>query len=59
MTRSRSCAPCWSRRAITSNEGAERIVEEVRREIEDAIAFAEASPLPDPGDLLKDVYTVA
>jgi len=30
----------------------------VRREIEEAIAFAEASPLPDPSDLLTDVYTV-
>jgi pyruvate dehydrogenase E1 component alpha subunit len=46
-------------RAITSDEGAERIVEEVRHEIEDAIAYAEASPMPDVSDLLKDVYTVS
>jgi len=45
-------------RAVLTNEGAERIVEEVRREIEEAIAYAEASPYPDPADLLKDVYTV-
>jgi len=45
-------------RTILTNETAERIVEEVRREIEDAIAYAEASPYPDPADLLKDVYTV-
>jgi pyruvate dehydrogenase E1 component alpha subunit len=30
---------------------------EARAEIEDAIAFAEASPLPDPASLLADVYT--
>jgi len=42
---------------ILTAEGAERVVEEVRREIEEAIAFAEASPFPDPADLLKDVYT--
>jgi TPP-dependent pyruvate/acetoin dehydrogenase alpha subunit len=30
----------------------------VRREIEEAIQFAESSPFPDPAtDLLKDVYT--
>jgi pyruvate dehydrogenase E1 component alpha subunit len=28
-----------------------------RAEVADAIAFAEASPLPDPADLLDDVYT--
>lgn len=42
---------------ILTAEGADRIVAEVRREIEEAIAFAEASPDPDPADLLKDVYT--
>jgi acetoin:2,6-dichlorophenolindophenol oxidoreductase subunit alpha len=44
--------------AITTNESSERIIEEVRREIEEAIEFAEASPLPDPADLLTDVFTV-
>ena len=27
--------------------------------LEDAIAYAEASPQPDVSDLLKDVYTVS
>jgi TPP-dependent pyruvate/acetoin dehydrogenase alpha subunit len=45
-------------KAITTGESSERIVEEVRREIEEAIEFAEASPQPDPADLLIDVYTV-
>ena len=44
---------------LMSAEGTERIVEEVRREIDDAIEYAESSPLPDVADLLKDVYTVA
>ena len=43
--------------ALISPEGAERIVAEVRREIEEAVAYAEASPYPEPSDLLKDVYT--
>ena len=45
-------------RAITTGESSERIVEEVRREIEEAIEFAENSPMPDLSDLLADVYTV-
>jgi TPP-dependent pyruvate/acetoin dehydrogenase alpha subunit len=45
-------------KAITTKESSERIVEEVRREIEEAIEFAENSPQPDPADLLADVYTV-
>jgi TPP-dependent pyruvate/acetoin dehydrogenase alpha subunit len=36
---------------------AERIIEEVRREVEDAIAYAESSPYPEASDLLRDVYT--
>jgi pyruvate dehydrogenase E1 component alpha subunit len=44
-------------RALLSGEGSQRIVDEVRREIEEAIQFAEASPYPDPADLLQDVYT--
>jgi len=32
--------------------------EEIQAEITEAIAFAEESPLPDPGTLLDDVYTV-
>jgi pyruvate dehydrogenase E1 component alpha subunit len=43
---------------LLTAEGSERIVEEIRREIEEAVAFAEASPFPDPAtDLLKDVFT--
>jgi TPP-dependent pyruvate/acetoin dehydrogenase alpha subunit len=45
-------------RRLLSGEGADRIIEEVRRELEEAIAFAEASPFPDVSELLKDVYTV-
>ena len=46
-------------RRLLSGEGADRIVEEVRREIEDAVQFAENSPFPDPAtDLLTDVFTV-
>jgi pyruvate dehydrogenase E1 component alpha subunit len=44
-------------RAILSGESADRITEEVQREIEEAIAFAEAAPFPEPSDLLTDVYT--
>ncbi|HLF72553.1 MAG TPA: thiamine pyrophosphate-dependent dehydrogenase E1 component subunit alpha [Dehalococcoidia bacterium] len=43
---------------LLTAEGSERIVEEIRREIEEAVAFAEASPFPDPADLLTDVFTV-
>ena len=46
-------------RAIATDGATERIVEEVRKEIEEAIAYAEASPMPEAFDLLKDVYTVA
>jgi pyruvate dehydrogenase E1 component alpha subunit len=46
-------------RAIATDGAADRIVEDVRREIEEAIAYAESSPMPDASDLLKDVYTVA
>ena len=44
-------------RAILSGGSAERIVEEVRRTIEEAIETAEAAPYPAPADLLTDVYT--
>jgi pyruvate dehydrogenase E1 component alpha subunit len=45
-------------RKILTNDNADKVVEEVRREIEEAIQFAESSPFPDPAtDLLKDVYT--
>jgi len=44
--------------AILSGEGAERVTEEVRATVEEAIAFADAAPYPDPSVLLDDVYTV-
>ena len=44
-------------RSILSSEGAGRIIEEVRGEIETAIRLAEEAPEPDPGDLLTDVYS--
>jgi TPP-dependent pyruvate/acetoin dehydrogenase alpha subunit len=42
---------------ILSPEDAERIIEEVKSEVEEAIAFAEGSPDPAPESLLEDVYT--
>jgi acetoin:2,6-dichlorophenolindophenol oxidoreductase subunit alpha len=44
-------------RSILSGEGAERIADEVRATVEEAIVFADAAPYPDPGVLLTDVYT--
>jgi pyruvate dehydrogenase E1 component alpha subunit len=46
-------------RAIATEGATERIADEVRKEIDEAIAYAESSPMPDAADLLKDVYTVA
>jgi pyruvate dehydrogenase E1 component alpha subunit len=42
---------------ILSPEEAKAVHDRVMAEIEEAIAFAEASPLPDPADVLTDVYT--
>ncbi len=44
-------------RRILSSDAADRIVEEVRREVQEAIEYAEASPYPDAADLLTDVYS--
>jgi acetoin:2,6-dichlorophenolindophenol oxidoreductase subunit alpha len=44
-------------RAILSGDGADRIDEEVRAQVQEAIAFAEASPYPDRAELLTDVYS--
>ena len=44
-------------RAILSGDGAERITEEVRATVEEAVAFADAAPYPDPAVLLTDVYS--
>ena len=46
-------------RAILSGEGAERITQELRTMVEEAIAYADAQPYPDPSVLLDDVYTGA
>ena len=45
------------RRAILSGEGAELVLDEVRREIEEAVRFAEDSPDPQLSELLTDVYS--
>ncbi len=44
-------------RAILSGESADRITEEVQREIEEAITFAEQAPYPELSELLTDVYS--
>ena len=44
-------------RGILSGESADRITEEVQREIEEAIVFAEEAPIPELSELLTDVYT--
>jgi pyruvate dehydrogenase E1 component alpha subunit len=41
---------------LLSAEEASKIAQGASREVEDAIAFAEKSPEPDLGDLLRDVY---
>jgi pyruvate dehydrogenase E1 component alpha subunit len=51
-------AAVLEQQAILSGEGAERVTEEVRATVEEAIAFADAAPYPDPSVLLEDVYTV-
>lgn len=38
-------------------EELEAVEERIKAVVEDSIAFAEASPLPDPSELYKDVYT--
>jgi pyruvate dehydrogenase E1 component alpha subunit len=44
---------------ILSADEAARVHAEVTEEALAAIAFAEESPMPDPSELLTDVYTVA
>ena len=44
---------------VATKKELQTVWDETRTEIEEAIAFAEASPLPSPDDLLTDVYTVA
>ena len=38
--------------------GLEEIKAKVEKDLEEAVSFAESSPLPDPSELLEDVYTV-
>lgn len=51
-------AAVLEQQSILSGEGTERVTEEVRATVEEAIAFADAAPYPDPSVLLDDVYTV-
>jgi acetoin:2,6-dichlorophenolindophenol oxidoreductase subunit alpha len=57
---SRDCIQ-WFRKQLLSlgavgEEELDRIDAENRRKIDEAVAFAESSPLPEPADLLTDVY---
>jgi TPP-dependent pyruvate/acetoin dehydrogenase alpha subunit len=42
--------------ALTDDDK-QAMVAAIRREIQDAVAFAEAAPMPAPGEALEDVYT--
>ncbi len=41
---------------ILSAEAAQSVHDEVRAQVEEAVAFAKASPMPEPSALLEDVY---
>src|SRR5688572_31060145 len=41
---------------VVDNQALEEIDKQVREEVEDALRFAEESPLPDPEELYTDVY---
>ncbi len=41
---------------ILSPDQAQAVHDEVTREVEQAVAYADSSPLPEPDDLLEDVY---
>jgi TPP-dependent pyruvate/acetoin dehydrogenase alpha subunit len=41
---------------VLSKADADKIDQEINKEIEDAVKFAEESPLPDPKEALEDVY---
>lgn len=45
-------------RGLVTREEFEAIKAETRADIEAAVAFAEASPHPDPADILDNVYSV-
>jgi TPP-dependent pyruvate/acetoin dehydrogenase alpha subunit len=55
--RSRADLEAWQRRdpLLLDRELVDRLDPEIRREIDDAAAFAEASPWPGPDELLADV----
>lgn len=40
-----------------SDEERQEIIDAIRRDIEEAVRFAEAAPLPAPEEALKDIYT--
>jgi pyruvate dehydrogenase E1 component alpha subunit len=42
---------------VTDEAALEKVWDDTRKEIEDAIEFAENSPWPDPANLLDNVYT--
>jgi pyruvate dehydrogenase E1 component alpha subunit len=43
---------------IVTQEELDRIDEEIRQEVEEAVEYAEESPWPEPEEVLEDVYTV-
>jgi pyruvate dehydrogenase E1 component alpha subunit len=49
--------PALRRRLPLSDREAEAISASVDAELADAIAFAEASPYPDPGEALEGMFT--
>jgi pyruvate dehydrogenase E1 component alpha subunit len=45
-----------ARQKVLTAAAAEAVHGEIRKEVDEAIAFAESSPMPDPDTLLEDVY---
>jgi pyruvate dehydrogenase E1 component alpha subunit len=58
--RARDCLRGWRERlladALADEPTLAAIDDETRRRIDEAVAFAEAGPLPEPHELLTDVY---
>ena len=46
----------WSRKKIADEKALAEIDRKVREEVEDALRFADESPLPDPEELYTDIY---
>jgi TPP-dependent pyruvate/acetoin dehydrogenase alpha subunit len=42
---------------VLDEAGADAITERAQAEMEDAIAYAEGSPDPEPEDLMRDIYS--